>query len=76
LYKGDVLFLPGIDRRDDIDSPNRFDVYYGMADNRIGVACLDVPDVLALGGLADPQEGEAGSPESDRSGKAGITVAR
>jgi predicted GH43/DUF377 family glycosyl hydrolase len=65
-----VVFPTGIDRRDDIGSPDRFDVYYGMADNRIGVARLDVPDVLPKGGLADPQEGEAGSPESDRSGKA------
>jgi predicted GH43/DUF377 family glycosyl hydrolase len=70
-----VVFPTGIDRRDDIGSPDRFDVYYGMADNRIGVARLDVPDVLPEGGLADPQEGEAGSPESDRSGKAVIAVA-
>ena len=33
----DVVFPTGIDRRDDIGSPNRYDVYYGMADNRIGV---------------------------------------
>ena len=26
--------------------PDRFDVYYGMADSRIGVARLDVPDFL------------------------------
>jgi predicted GH43/DUF377 family glycosyl hydrolase len=65
-----VVFPTGIDRRDDIGSPDRFDVCYGMADNRIGVARLDVPDVLPEGGLADPQEGEASGPESDRSGKA------
>ena len=26
--------------------PDRFDVYYGMADKRIGVARLDMPDVF------------------------------
>ena len=41
-----VVFPTGIDRRDDIGSPDRFDVYYGMADNRIGVARLDLPDFL------------------------------
>ena len=49
-----VVFPTGIDRRDDLDLPNRFDVYYGMADNRIGVARLDVPDYLPPGGVADP----------------------
>jgi beta-1,2-mannobiose phosphorylase / 1,2-beta-oligomannan phosphorylase len=34
----DVVFPTGIDRRDDLGLPDRFDVYYGMADNRIGVA--------------------------------------
>ena len=33
-----VVFPTGIDRRDDLGSPDRFDVYYGMADNRIGGA--------------------------------------
>jgi predicted GH43/DUF377 family glycosyl hydrolase len=42
----DVVFPTGIDRRDDIGMPNRFDVYYGMADDRIGVARLDIPDKL------------------------------
>jgi predicted GH43/DUF377 family glycosyl hydrolase len=51
-----VVFPTGIDRRDDLGSPDRFDVYYGMADNRIGVARLDVPDFLPLGGVADPPE--------------------
>ncbi|HEK19612.1 MAG: glycosidase [Mucilaginibacter sp.] len=41
-----VVFPTGIDRRDDLGTPNRFDVYYGMADNCIGVAQLDIPDVL------------------------------
>ena len=48
-----VVFPTGIDRRDDLGSPDRFDVYYGMADNRIGVARLDVPDFLPPGGVAD-----------------------
>lgn len=38
-----VVFPTGIDRRDDLGMPDRFDVYYGMADDRIGVARLDFP---------------------------------
>jgi len=41
-----VVFPTGIDRRDDLGKPNRFDIYYGMADNCIGVAQLDIPDEL------------------------------
>ena len=41
-----VVFPTGIDRRDDLGAPDRFDIYYGMADNRIGVARLDVPATL------------------------------
>jgi len=41
-----VVFPTGIDRRTDIDQPNRYDFYYGMADSRIGVARLDVPAEL------------------------------
>jgi beta-1,2-mannobiose phosphorylase / 1,2-beta-oligomannan phosphorylase len=48
-----VVFPTGIDRRDDLGAPNRFDIYYGMADNWIGVARLDVPDVVPTGGVAD-----------------------
>jgi predicted GH43/DUF377 family glycosyl hydrolase len=51
-----VVFPTGIDRRDDLGLPDRFDVYYGMADNRIGVARLDVPEFLPPGGAADPPE--------------------
>jgi len=51
-----VVFPTGIDRRDDLGSPDRFDVYYGMADNRIGVARLDLPDTLPSGAVADPPE--------------------
>jgi len=39
-----VVFPTGIDRRDDLGAPDRFDVYYGMADDVIGVARLDLPD--------------------------------
>ncbi len=47
-----VVFPTAIDRRSDLGLPDRFDVYYGMADNRIGVARLDVPESLPSGGLA------------------------
>jgi predicted GH43/DUF377 family glycosyl hydrolase len=51
-----VVFPSGIDRRDDIGMPDRFDIYYGMADNRIGVGRLDLPEVLPLGGVANSPE--------------------
>ncbi len=51
-----VVFPTAIDRRDDLGSPDRFDVYYGMADNRIGVARLDVPERLPPGAPADPPQ--------------------
>jgi predicted GH43/DUF377 family glycosyl hydrolase len=38
-----VVSPTGIDRRDDLEQPDRFDDNYGMADSRIGVARLDVP---------------------------------
>jgi predicted GH43/DUF377 family glycosyl hydrolase len=41
-----VVFPTGLDSRDDIGQPNRIDVYYGMADNKIGVAKMEIPDVL------------------------------
>jgi predicted GH43/DUF377 family glycosyl hydrolase len=47
-----VVFPTGIDRRDDLGLPDRFDVYYGMADNRIGVGRLDLPDCLPPGAVA------------------------
>ena len=53
-----VVFPTGIDRRDDIGLPDRFDVYYGMADDRIGVARLDLPDILPQEGVADPPGGK------------------
>jgi predicted GH43/DUF377 family glycosyl hydrolase len=48
-----VVFPTGIDRRDDLGEPNRFDVYYGMADSRIGVARLDLPEQVPQGTSAD-----------------------
>jgi predicted GH43/DUF377 family glycosyl hydrolase len=54
-----VVFPTGIDRRDDLGLPNRLDVYYGMADSRIGVARLDVPDTLPPGSVADSPEAKA-----------------
>jgi predicted GH43/DUF377 family glycosyl hydrolase len=51
-----VVFPTGIDRRDNLGTPDRFDVYYGMADNRIGAARLDLPDHLPLGTDADSPE--------------------
>jgi predicted GH43/DUF377 family glycosyl hydrolase len=58
-----VVFPTGIDRRDDLGSPDCFDVYYGMADNRIGVARLNVPERLPPGALADgPDENFKFSP--------------
>jgi len=42
----EIYFRP--DRGDGTGSalvfPDRFDVYYGMADNRIGLARLDLPE--------------------------------
>ncbi|KIA86028.1 glycoside hydrolase family 130 protein [Kaistella jeonii] len=43
---GNVVFPTGTDRRDDIGQPNRIDVYYGMADDRIGVAKMEIPENL------------------------------
>jgi hypothetical protein len=42
--------------RDDLGSPDRFDVYYGIADYRIGVARLDLPDFVPPVGVADAPE--------------------
>ena len=58
-----VVFPTGIDRRDDLGTPDRFDVYYGMADNRIGVARLDVPEHLAAGAPADGDRPKIGGQE-------------
>jgi predicted GH43/DUF377 family glycosyl hydrolase len=55
----DVVFPTGIDRRSDLGQPNRFDVYYGMADSRIGVARLEVPEQLPAGARADSADAKA-----------------
>jgi predicted GH43/DUF377 family glycosyl hydrolase len=39
-----VVFPTGVDRRDDLGKPGRFDVYYGMADDRIGAARFDMSE--------------------------------
>jgi predicted GH43/DUF377 family glycosyl hydrolase len=54
-----VVFPTGIDRRDDLGAPDRFDIYYGMADSRIGVARLDVPEVLPPRRVADAPDAAA-----------------
>lgn len=53
-----VVFPTGIDRRIDLGAPDRYDVYYGEADNRIGVARLDLRDSLPVGALADHPVGK------------------
>jgi predicted GH43/DUF377 family glycosyl hydrolase len=53
-----VVFPTGIDRRDDLGTPDRFDVYYGMADNRVGVARLDLPENLPAEAGCDAPEGK------------------
>lgn len=58
-----VVFPTGIDRRDDLGTPDRFDVYYGMADSRIGVARLDLPEDLPSGAPADGDGPKTGRQE-------------
>jgi beta-1,2-mannobiose phosphorylase / 1,2-beta-oligomannan phosphorylase len=53
-----VVFPTGIDRRVDLGLPGRLDVYYGMADYRIGVARLDLPAFVPVEGAADPPKGK------------------
>jgi predicted GH43/DUF377 family glycosyl hydrolase len=38
-----VVFPTAVDQRED----GRLDVYYGMADSRIGVACTDTPQQIS-----------------------------
>jgi predicted GH43/DUF377 family glycosyl hydrolase len=57
-----VVFPTGIDRRDDLGSPLRFDVYYGMADDRIGVARLDMPDFLPSQAMPPSRKDDKGRP--------------
>lgn len=49
-----VIFPTGIDHRPDAADPEGYDVYYGMADTRIGVARLHLPQTLPS--LALPTE--------------------
>jgi hypothetical protein len=54
---------------DDLGLPERIDVYYGMADNRIGAARLDVPEYLPSGREGgrhrrEPQQGGLRHPEA------------
>lgn len=51
-----VVFPTGIDQRDDLGTPDRYDVYYGMADSRIGVARLELPEHLPAGTRAGAPE--------------------
>jgi predicted GH43/DUF377 family glycosyl hydrolase len=62
-----VVFPTAIDRRTDLGQPDRYDVYYGMADNRIGVARLDVPEHLPPEKPAERAQGIAMSPHYDNS---------
>jgi predicted GH43/DUF377 family glycosyl hydrolase len=39
-----VVFPTGLDVRNDIGKPHRVDLYYGMADSRIGAATFNLPD--------------------------------
>lgn len=54
-----VVFPTAVDRRTDLGKPERIDVYYGMADARIGVARLDLPTTLPSEACADPRAGVA-----------------
>lgn len=44
----DVVFPTGIDRRRDLNQPHRIDVYYGMADHKIEVAKMYIPEILPI----------------------------
>jgi predicted GH43/DUF377 family glycosyl hydrolase len=51
-----VVFPRGIDRRDDLGTPDHLVVYCGMADNRIGVARLDLPEQILSEAVVDATE--------------------
>jgi len=53
-----VVFPTGIDRRDDLGTPDQCDVYYGMADSRIGIARVEIPKRLSFGAPADARPKE------------------
>lgn len=52
-----VVFPTGADQRTDLRLPHRIDVYYGMADQRIGVARVDLPECLTDGASAHGADG-------------------
>jgi predicted GH43/DUF377 family glycosyl hydrolase len=54
-----VVFPTGLDQRTDRGPPDRVDVYFGVADDRIGVASLWIPAVLERAG----PPGRRGRPE-------------
>ncbi|MHB8573250.1 MAG: glycoside hydrolase family 130 protein [Candidatus Dormibacteria bacterium] len=51
-----VVFPTGVDVRTDLGRADRVDVYYGMADYRIGVATMTLPEGLPAGAPADSPE--------------------
>ena len=53
-----VVFPTGVDRRDDLGTPDHIDIYYGMADSRIGAARLIVPQTLTSRAIADRPQSE------------------
>ncbi|HWP30677.1 MAG TPA: hypothetical protein VNK96_02985 [Fimbriimonadales bacterium] len=53
-----VVFPTAIDQRIDLGQPNRYDVYYGMADTRIGALSLTLPDSLPPEAKKDPHLGK------------------
>jgi len=53
-----VVFPTACDQRLDLGEANRLDIYYGMADTRIGVAQLLVPEELPLQAQAHQEKGE------------------
>jgi predicted GH43/DUF377 family glycosyl hydrolase len=53
-----VVFPTACDQRLDLGQPNRLDVYYGMADQRIGAARLIMADHLPAQAKAHTDEGE------------------
>jgi len=53
-----VVFPTAIDQRNDLGKPNRYDVYYGMADTRVGALSLTLPDTLPREAKKDPHLGK------------------
>jgi hypothetical protein len=53
-FQQGAIFRGCPERRDDLGLPDRFDIHYGMVKKPIGVARLDVPEILPPIGLADP----------------------